>query len=104
MVGKADVVGLMDAPLWVPAAPLVDNIQSLTEQTKSFLEFANANASLDPMCLAAHPNTDYWKCLFGAYRLPFISTPYFLVQSQYDRFVISFNVLGKYRPHANLNA
>jgi hypothetical protein len=33
-----------------------------------------------------------WKCLYGEYRLPFLTTPYFLIASRYDSFQLSHDL------------
>ena len=43
--------------------------------------FANTTAIISEACAAAYPSAQY-KCMFGQYRMPFLQTPYFLVQSQ----------------------
>jgi len=101
LVGKADVVGLLDSALWVNMKPLA-RTASFEMQTQHVLEMANATTFIDEDCNATHSDSP-WKCLFGAYRLPLIKTPYLLSQSQYDNFAISMSVHGFYDPKPDLH-
>lgn len=101
LVDKADVVGLLDSALWVPVPPVHSDFVSFETQTRGVLEKSNASGFINDACKEAYPD-DLWKCLFGAYRLPFINTPYLLSQSQYDNFAISTSVRGYYDPNPNL--
>jgi len=102
LVGKADVVGLLDSALWVPMKPLAHNMASFEEQTEQVLAMANATTFIDEDCNATYGNSS-WKCLFGAYRLKMIKTPFLLSQSQYDNFAISMGVHGFYDPKPDLH-
>lgn len=103
LVGKATPMGLLDSPVWLPLQPYRSTIVPFDDQTKSFLEFTNASAFIDDGCRAAYPGNDLWKCLRGASRLPFVRTPYFLTQSQYDLFGISVNFFGRYAPYIKVS-
>jgi hypothetical protein len=102
LVGKADVVGLLDSAFWVPMKPLADNMASFELQTEKVLAMANATTFIDNHCNATYGDSP-WKCLFGAYRLQMIKTPYLLSQSQYDNFAISMSVHGFYDPKPDLH-
>jgi hypothetical protein len=91
MVGKATVLGLLDSPLWVPLSPLHSYLVSHEKQTQLVLQNYKATKFISEECRRRYPD-DLWKCLFGAYRLPLLKTPFFLSHSQYDAFGISSSV------------
>jgi len=95
-VGKADLIGLLDSPLWIPVQPWRAGLLSLEEQTKKVLDVANVTQFLDRTCLQQFPGALRWRCMFGAYVLPFITSPFLLVQSQYDSFGILSGLDLKY--------
>ena len=76
------VRGLIDSGLWVDAEPAdASTTESLMMQTQQVYAFANAGALIPAACAAAYPGAE-WKCLFGQYRMPFVTTPYFLNEAQ----------------------
>jgi len=97
-VGKADLVGLLDAPLWVPIQPFKEGLVSFDDQTRMFFDLANASGLISPECEAAYPGINRWKCLEAGFRLPFVHTPYFLSHSQYDVFGLTMNIFGHFYP------
>jgi len=102
-VGRADLVGLLDSPLWVPIEPFKKDQVSFDDQTKHFYKLANASGIVSKDCADTYPGEESWKCLEAAYRLPFVRTPYFLAHSQYDVFGITMNVFGHFLPGHYLN-
>ena len=44
----------------------------------------NVSGAVNAACAAAHTGEDAWKCFMAQYTLPFIKTPYFIVNSFYD--------------------
>ena len=84
-----EVQGLFDSPLWVDVQPITGAdgpIVPLQEQTAAILNLVNATGRLGPTCTAAFPPGDWWKCLYGQYRLPFVETPYVMNAAQFDKF------------------
>jgi hypothetical protein len=102
-VGKACIVGLLDAPLWVPIKPLKDGLVSFDEQTQQFYARANSSCFINPECQARYPGVEQWKCLEAGFRLPFVRTPYFLTHAQYDVFGLTMNIFGHFYPGHYLN-
>ena len=90
--GSIDVVGLIDAGLWVDIPPAVPGIISQQCQTAALAVMANATARMGAGCLAANPGPESWKCLYGVYRMPFIETPYIMQESQLDTFQVEINI------------
>lgn len=86
------VVGILDSPLWVDLDPpeWSDSI-GLLEQTKQVYEISGVGAVSGPDgvvtedCASAHEGEEY-KCLFGQYRMPFVSPPHLLISSEFDSF------------------
>ena len=89
-VQDAEVTALLDSPLWVDIEPITGAdgaVMPLMEQTQQILALMNATDRLGPTCMAAYPEADWWKCLYGQYRMPFLTTPYVsrLLQMPYWR-------------------
>mmetsp|Transcript_78084 Transcript_78084/g.220809 ORF Transcript_78084/g.220809 Transcript_78084/m.220809 type:complete len:406 (+) Transcript_78084:66-1283(+) len=91
LAGRARTVGLFDSPLWVPIPPLNPGVVSFTNQTSAAITLFNSSF-ISEECGSAYPGAERWKCLFPAFRLPFVHTPYLLSHSQYDKFAINWNV------------
>ncbi len=90
-----EVRGLLDSGLWVDASPAdPSTTESLLAQTAQVASFVNAGALVPAECAAAYPGEEY-KCLFGQYRMPFVTTPYFLSESQFDSFQMLYNCGGE---------
>jgi hypothetical protein len=80
-----------DSPLWVDVLPLESNITSLENQTQMVFARINATGRLGVECAKAYPGSEGWKCLFGAYRLPFVRSPFLLSASQFDKYQLPYN-------------
>lgn len=92
LAGKAQVLGLFDSPLWVPIVPFGPTVESFEVQTKKANDlFCNSTSYVSTECEQTYPNAK-WKCIFPAFRLPFVRTPYFLSHSQYDKFAVNWNL------------
>jgi len=46
--------------------------------------------TFDPVCSAMYPGTELWKCLFGAFRMPLLQTPFFMNGPQLDDFQLMY--------------
>lgn len=66
------------------AASLFLPLQNLTAKLLAF-----DNPQLPEQCLQMYPE-ETWKCTWGSFRLPLISTPYFMTASQFDSFELSY--------------
>lgn len=44
----------------------------------------NATSGVHQGCIAGHSAADQWKCMFAQHTAPFITTPMFPLQSEYD--------------------
>jgi hypothetical protein len=86
------VYGLLDAALWIDIPPAIPGIISQQCQTAALAAMVNASARLGDACAAAYPGVDSWKCLYGQYRMPFVTTPYIMQASQLDTFQIEINI------------
>jgi len=93
--GAVTVTGLLDSPLWVAMEPATPHIMPLTNETEAIFTFLNATGRLGTACSEAYPGTEGWRCLFGQYRLPYVTTPYLLNAAQYDRFELPYNIGGQ---------
>jgi len=83
--GSPPVLAFFDSPLWVDIQPASAEIVSLENQTQTIYGLINASARIPPSCSAAYPGDEEWRCLYGQYRLPFVTTPYLLSASQFDK-------------------
>jgi hypothetical protein len=59
----------------------------------------NVSAIVPPGCLLRYPGDEGWKCLFGEYRMEFLTVPFFLVASQYDSYQLELNLDGVKPPY-----
>ena len=55
-----------------------------TLQMKYVYKMQNAAASLAPACLAKF-GADAWKCIMAPYAAPLVATPWFALQSRFDK-------------------
>jgi hypothetical protein len=76
------VSGLLDAAGWVDVEPIIPNMLSLQMMTQDLFGFTNP--VIPATCAAQYTGSDAWKCLWPSYRLPFVTTPYFLNAAQFD--------------------
>jgi hypothetical protein len=83
--------GFFDSPLWVDVLPFESNITSLENETQTIFPLINATGRLSPACAAAYPGAESWKCLYGAYRIPFVQTTFLMSASQFDRYQLPWN-------------
>ena len=89
---RVRVLGFLDSPLWLDVEPMRDvETPSRAATTRAVYSFARV-AHLGPRCRAAYAASgDEWKCMFGQYRLRFISTPMIVVASLYDAYLLTKN-------------
>lgn len=81
----ATFLGLPDAGFFLPTVADVTGNFSYRAQMQSIYSLSNASAGVHPACLTHyHSSGDDWKCMFPLYETPFIQSPLFLTQSQYD--------------------
>ena len=85
--------GLLDSGLWVDlAAPDTAEI-TLQEQTQAAYELVAPGPVIPAACAAKYVGQE-WKCLYGQYRLPFVSTPYIVNAAQFDSFAMLYDLGG----------
>lgn len=90
--GGVDVVGFLDSPLWLDYAPLDASFEGgFANQTKQVHNFANVR-HLGEGCEAHYDEANQWRCLLGEYRMPFVTSPYFLIAAKHDWFQLNFLV------------
>lgn len=77
---------LLDSSLWINVQPYEPSITSLADQCQAALPLFNATGVLNAQCVAAQAPGDEYLCLMGQYLLPYLNTPYFLYESQFDAF------------------
>ena len=88
----AQLLGFLDSPMWVDIEPLDPSTESLINQTQLIVPLVNATGRIGPLCAAAYPDpSDHWRCFFGEFRLPYITTPYLLSASQFDKYQLPYN-------------
>jgi hypothetical protein len=95
------VLGFLDSAAWIdlPVVP-----------TSWFAGFANVTRDvfriakpphLGARCAEAYPGDGLWRCIFGQYRLPFITSPVFLVADQYDSYQLDHDLGHWHAPRGN---
>jgi hypothetical protein len=82
------VRGLLDAAAWVDVQPIIPNMLSLQMMTEDMYNFVQAPIPGD--CAAQYAGSE-WRCLWPSYRLPYVTTPYFLNAAQFDAFQIMYD-------------
>ena len=94
--GKVEVRGLLDSSLWINYPPYgAPVVISLMCQTQAISTFINATGRYGDACRALYPDaSESWKCLFGQYRMPTLTTPYALNEAQFDSFQIDYDMGG----------
>jgi hypothetical protein len=91
----AQLLGFLDSPMWVDIEPLDPSVVSLINQTQAIVPLVNATGRIGPLCAAAYPDpSEHWKCFFGEFRLPYVTTPYLLSASQFDKYQLPYNEGG----------
>lgn len=92
-----EVRGLLDSGIWIDAQPTSESVEPLAEETQQVFAFADPGALIPAACAAMYPGAEAWKCLFGQYRMPFVTTPYFANEAQFDSFQVDYNNDGQAR-------
>ena len=95
---SVDVIGLLDSPLWLDMDVCTDctlpGTVSLPTRTQTVFGWVNATARLGPLCKAALPAAEQWKCLLGEYRLQHMNSSFLVIASQADTYIIDTNMGG----------
>lgn len=89
---NVQVQGMLDSSLWLDVQPYSPSLISLQCQVQAITSFINATGRMDASCLQQYPGSESWKCLFGQYRMPFLTLPYALNEAQFDSFQIDSNM------------
>jgi len=84
------VRGFLDSPYYMDV-PSNSSFSGFQEQHVGVLENFNGSSVVSSDCAAAYA-TEPWKCLFGQYRIPFLTTPYLLAAAQFDGWQLSHEV------------
>lgn len=84
----ADVKAYPDAGFFIDGVT-VGGVRWQRQLFQYSFKMHNATAGVDASCIASYRRRDRtggedWHCLFSPYALPFVETPMFLLQSQYD--------------------
>lgn len=87
-----DAQALLDSSLWINVEPYQSSITSLADQCQMGLPLFNATGVLNPDCVAAQQQGQEYLCLMGEYLVPYLLTPYFLYESQFDAFQLPYNM------------
>ena len=103
--GSPQVLGFLDSPLWVDMVPIDPKITTpLEAQTQLIFGVVNATARLGTECARVYPGDEGWRCLYAQYRLPYITTPYLMSASQFDKFALPWNEGGAERERERRDA
>lgn len=85
---------LLDSSLWIDVQPYESSITSLADQCQMALPLFNATGILNADCVAEQQAGNEYLCLMGEYLVPYLTTPYFLYESQFDAFQLPYNMGG----------
>ncbi|GMI02777.1 hypothetical protein TrVE_jg10611 [Triparma verrucosa] len=92
---KIKVLGFLDSPYYTEDAPLGDFEGFQAQTVDVYNNFVKGSELEDAVvggaCKDAYKGEE-WKCLFGQYRFPFISTDHVLVADQFDGWQLSHNI------------
>lgn len=83
MPATVNVVGMPDAGFFLDTPDLA-GANLFTTRMKYVSKMQNVSGHVNQGCLAANPAADEWKCFMAEYTAPFITTPFFALQSAYD--------------------
>ena len=61
--------------------------QTYTLQMEYVYNMQNASGSLSSACQTAN-GADAWKCIMAPYAAPFVTTPWFALQSRFDHWQV----------------
>lgn len=89
MPAAVDFKGFVDAAAWADVQPPDANLVSLQDMTQDIAAFAQP--PIPEECAKAYSGQE-WKCLWGQYRMPFIKTPFYLNEAQFDSFEIMYDL------------
>ena len=96
---RVQVHGYIDSALWTDMQPFRHGPSEygkpaqffgLANATRGFYSFANVTHHATDGCASLYPD-ERWKCLFGAYRLPQLRTPFMTIESQFDTYQLDHN-------------
>ena len=88
LLPNVDVRGFIDAAAWVDIEPQIPGLQSL--QAQAALQVSFLQAPLPASCTALYSGEELWKCIWPSYRLPQLSTPFFLNAASFDTFQVMY--------------
>jgi hypothetical protein len=88
MLPEMTLLGFLDSPYLMDVPSDSVNFNGFQEQHVGVLENFNGSSIVSSDCAAAY-KTEPWKCLFGQYRMPFLTTPYLMAAAQFDGWQLS---------------
>ena len=99
--GLLDAAALVDiSPASWPWSPDLIPLQTLVEELVTVIQ-----PTFPPACAArGYTGGAAWKCLFSAYRLPLVQTPFFANAVQFDDFEIQVRFLHRFVDDATRQA
>ena len=87
--------GLLDSGVMLNMPPYNNATVPLQAQTQQLYSLVNPAARVGSACREAFP-AEPWKCLYGAFALQYVQTPYFLNTAQFDSFQLSADLDGNW--------
>lgn len=85
---QVQVLGFLDSPYYIDVPSLSTGFAGFQPQHTAVLKNFNAKSVISKRCAAKYRG-EKWKCLFGAFRMPMLETPYILLSAQYDGWQLS---------------
>ena len=88
---NVQVMGLLDAAAWVDVPPAIPGMLTLQQMTQDLFTFTAP--PVPAACAATYTGSSAWMCVWPSYRLPYITTPYFMTAAQFDAFQVRVPML-----------
>lgn len=87
MPSTASIKCYSDAGLFADIADVEGNFSMRTYMEKTFM-LHNSSGGVNLECLSARPDSLKYQCFFAQYTLPYIQTPFFIINSNYDSYML----------------
>lgn len=88
------VRGFLDSPFYIDIESYSPKFKGFQMQHIGVLNNFNASSVVSSKCKEKYAGAESWKCLFGQYRMPFVTTPSLMMASQLDAWQLSHLVHG----------
>ena len=88
---NATLAAFLDSLYYVDIASYDPSFPGFQYQEQQKYRLFNTTRILSAPCTAAYPDpADQWKCQFGQYRMPFVTTRYLVLTAQFDGYQLPY--------------